>query len=285
MNPPEIFDRNTRRLKRDRAVAGFAAHAFLLDHIAESLLDRLDLVSRSFSHVLNLGCFDGRLGDALARRDITVVNADAGFGFARAAGGIQCDEDRLPFADESFDLVVSGSVLDQVNDLPGALSLIRRILKPDGLFLAGFVGAGSLPKLRSATMAADMAAGSAVGSRLHPQIDVRAAGDLLGRAGFTLPVADGERLTVRYADPLRILSDLRGMAATNTMKQRAMPLSRARLRALVESFAAETDGDGRLTEIFELIFMTGWAPGPDQPKPARRGSGKQSLTDVLHPPR
>lgn len=214
-----------------------------------------------------------------------MVSTDPGFRFAAMCGGVQCEEDQLPFAVGSFDLVVSAGVLDQVNDLPGALILIRRLLKPDGLFLAGFTGGGSLPLLRKAVLAADMATGGAVAARMHPMIDVRAAGDLLSRAGFVLPVADGEPLVVRYSDPLRLIADLRGMAMTNLLKdQRAAPYGRARLHHLVEALAAERDAEGKLPERFELIFMTGWAPGPDQPKPARRGSGVQSLASVLPRP-
>ncbi len=284
MTVPEIFDPGLRRLRRDRAASGFADHAFLIDHIAEGILDRLDGVTRDFKNALDLGCHDGRLGNALKARGMEVVSVDAGQRFAAMCGGVQCDEDRLPFAEASFDLVISAGVLDQVNDLPGALTLIRRALKPDGLFLAGLVGAGSLPLLRKAVMAADMAMGGAVASRMHPMIDVRAAGDLLARAGFTLTVADGERLAVRYSSPFRLFADLRGMAMTNMLKDRHPPaFGRERLGALVGAMAEQADGDGKLPESFELIFMTGWAPSPDQPKPARRGSGRQSLTDVFRP--
>lgn len=246
-------------------------------------MERLDIVTREFKTALVLGCYDGRLGAALQRRNIEMVPADAGFNFACAAGGIQCDEDRLPFADHSFDLIVSAGVLDQVNDLPGSLTLTRRILKPDGLFIAGLAGAGSLPRLRSAVMAADVAMGGAVGSRMHPLIDVRAAGDLLARAGFALPVADGERLTVRYADPLRIMSDLRGMAMGNLLSgQAGTGFGRERLRRLAAELAAQVDGE--VTEVLELVFMTGWAPAPGQPQPARRGSGTQSLAATLQRP-
>jgi SAM-dependent methyltransferase len=284
MSAPEIFDPELRRLRRDRAAPGFAEHAFLIDHIAEGILDRLDGVRREFGKALDLGCHDGRLGNALKARGMEVVSVDTGRRFAENCGGIQCDEDQLPFADASFDLVVSAGVLDQVNDLPGALTLIRRALRPDGLFLAGFVGAGSLPLLRNAVMTADMAAGGAVASRMHPMIDVRAAGDLLARAGFTLTVADGEPLTVRYSSPFRLFADLRGMAMTNMLKVRqAPPYSRGRLQALLAALAEQTAADGKLPETFELIFMTGWAPGPEQPKPARRGSGTHSLAKVFKP--
>lgn len=282
VEPPEIFDRRLRRLRRDRAAAGFPQYSFLRDAIVEGLLDRLDLVTRSFSQALDLGTADGSLARALGARGIDVVACDAGARFA--SGGVQCDEDRLPFEPESFDLIVSAGVLDSVNDVPGALIQCRRALRPDGLFLAGFVGAGSLPRLRSALLAADEAAGGGVPQRIHPLIDVRSAGDLLTRAGFALPVADSEPLDVGYADPLRLMTDLRGMAATNMLAGQAPPrLSRRRLATILDSFAAQGGPDGRVRERFELVFMTGWAPAPDQPKPARRGSATASLAAALRP--
>ncbi len=240
------------------------------------------MVTRTFTDALDLGCADGGMTAALRAQGMRVVPADAGFGFARAARGVQCDEDRLPFADGSFDLVVSAGVMDQVNDLPGALSLIRRVLRPDGLFLAGFVGAGSLVTLRGALIAADMAAGGAVASRIHPQIDLRGGADLLSRTGFALPVADGERLSVRYGDPLRLMGDLRGMAATNLLRgHKPPPMTRARIGAAMAHFAEQAVVDGRVTEQFEIVYLTGWAPAPSQPKPAARGSGTRSLASEL----
>jgi len=282
MSDPEIFDRTLRRLRRDRALPGFADHAFVRDHAAEELLHRLDGVTRTFSRALDLGCLDGAIGDQLAER-MSVVRADPGFGFARAARGVQCDEDRLPFADASFDLVIAAGGLETVNDLPGCLSLIRRVLVPDGLFLGALIGAGSLPRLRAALLAADMADDRAV-PRIHPQIDVRSAGDLLARAGFALPVADGETLTVRYGDPLRLIGDLRGMAGGNLLRGERPPLPRSGLPAMFEAFAGEADADGRTSERFEVVYLVGWSPAPSQPRPAARGSGSRSLADALKPP-
>lgn len=283
MSEAEIFDRRLRRLRRDRAAPRFGDHAFVIDHIGEELLFRLDAVTRSFSSALILGCADGRLSRGVASKGIKAFSADAGFAFARACGGAQCDEDRLPFADTSFDLVLSAGVLDTVNDLPGALTLVRRILRPDGFFLAGFAGAGSLPRLRAATLAADSAAG-AVPPRVHPQIDVRSGGDLLVRAGFVLPVADSDTVTAAYRDPLRLACDLRGMAAGNLLRGQKPPFfGRARLATLCNAFAAQAEPDGRVIESFEIVYLTGWSPGPDQPRPARRGSATRSLIDALKP--
>lgn len=279
VQPSEIFDRNLRRLRRDRSAPHFAHYSFVRDAIVEGLLDRLDLVKRDFMRALDLGTADGSLARALRARGIEVIAADAGARFA--AEGVQSDEDRLPFAPESFDLIVSAGVFDSVNDVPGALIQCRRALKPDGLFLAGFVGAGSLAWLRRALLEADQAAGGAIPQRVHPLIDVRAAGDLLTRAGFALPVADSESLDVGYSDPFRLLADLRGMAGTNMLVGEKRPLSRGRLAYLASAFSQAAGTDGRLRERFELVFMTGWAPGPDQPQPARRGSATASLAAAL----
>ena len=257
-------------------MADYPAHAFLRDVMVEGLIERLDAVKRDFADVLDIGTPDMQIAVPKAR----VARFDPGFRFARDARGVQGDEDRLPFADASFDAVLSAGVLDQVNDLPGALSLIRRTLRPDGLFLGAFLGGGSLPALRAALRAAE---GERPAARLHPQIDVRSAGDLLVRAGFALPVADVETFDVRYAGFGRLLDDLRGMAAANILTQRTA-LSRAALARAAAAFAAAAGPDGRTTERFAIVFVTGWAPDPSQPKPARRGSAVASLAAALKPP-
>ena len=280
------FDRALRRLRRDRAARADPDGRWLQAHLAEELAERLAMVTRPFARALDLGCGDGALARHLRERGIETVSADAGAAFAAAADGVQCDEDRLPFADRAFDLVVSAGVLDGVNDLPGALTLIRRVLKPDGLFLAAFVGAGSLPALRAAMHAADEAEGGGASPRIHPQIDVRAAGDLLGRAGFALPVADCERLTARYAMLPGLIRDLRAMAGTNLLATRARrPIGRIGLAAAIADFAGRADADGKTAERFEIVHLSGWAPGPDQPRPASRGSATASLAEALKPKR
>jgi SAM-dependent methyltransferase len=278
MPPQAIFDRAARRRRRDRAAADFAAHDFLRAAMLDGIADRLATVTRAFRDILDLGCFDGGFVPPAGAR---IARLDAGFRFARGAGGVQADEDRLPFADASFDAVVSAGVLDQVDDLPGALALARRVLRPDGLFLAALVGAGSFPRLRQALRVGD---GDRPAARLHPQVDVRSAGDLLVRAGFALPVADVETLEIGYPDLGRLLDDLRGAALTNVLIDR-VPLTRRSIGTAMESFAAAAGPDGRVRERVELLFLTGWAPDPSQPKPARRGSGGTSLADALKPRR
>jgi hypothetical protein len=131
------------------------------------------------------------------------------------------------------------------------------------------------------SLAADMAGGGAVRARVHPQIEVRAAGDLLARAGFALPVADSHRLSARYSSLFSLFSDLRGMAATNILAGSRPPLTRRWLADAVAAFAERAEPDGKTTEHFEIVAFTGWSPGPDQPKPAKRGSASASLAEAL----
>jgi SAM-dependent methyltransferase len=271
-----LFDRTTRRLRRDRAQPCYGEYDFLRAAMLDGLAERLDAVKRPITAVLDLGCFDRAF---VAPPSARVARVDTGYRFARASGGVQGDEDRLPFADASFDCVVSAGVLDQVDDLPGALALVRRVLRPDGVFLGAFLGAGSLSTLRACLREAEAERPAA---RLHPQVDVRAAGDLLMRAGLTLPVADVEMLSARYGSLARLLEDLRGMAGTSILIERP-PLSRAVLARASAAFAAMADADGRTTERFHIVYLTGWAPDPSQPTPARRGSATASLATALKP--
>ncbi|HZF96413.1 MAG TPA: methyltransferase domain-containing protein [Allosphingosinicella sp.] len=278
----EPFDRALRRLRRDRAARIGGDADYLLRRAADELGHRLGAVTREFRRALVLGNGSPALAAMLAERGIDVTRADPGSAFA--AGGVQCDEDRLPFADGVFDLVLSVGVLDGVNDLPGALTLVRRALKPDGLFLGAFAGAGSLPRLRRAMHAAEEAEGAPAAPRIHPQVDLRAAGDLLSRAGFALPVVDAEGVTVRFSSFRRLVADLRAMAATNLLRSRARrPLTRLGFAAAAADFESQADPEGKTGERFEIVYLIGWAPAPDQPRPARRGSATISLADALKP--
>ncbi|MFD1105561.1 methyltransferase domain-containing protein [Sphingobium olei] len=275
---PDIFDRSRRARQRDRMVPGFADHDFLYRAMLDELLDRLRDVQRDLPEALVIGCPDDSAKAALEAMGKRVACVDAGFLAAQAARGVQADEDALPFADDSFNLILACGTLDSVNDLPGALILMRRILRPDGLLLAAFSGAGSLPRLKSALLAAE---DDRPAQHVHPQVDVRSAGDLLSRAGFAMPVADGETLTIRYGDIVRLMHDLRGMGAGNILTTGAPALTRDILMRAAAHFAQAADADGRTGEQMAILYLSGWKPDPSQAKPARRGSATVSLADAL----
>lgn len=193
------------------------------------------------------------------------------------------DEERLPFADQSLALVTSLLALQSVNDLPGALVQIRRALAPDGLFLGCFFGGFTLTELRQALTEAESELEGGASPRVAPFADVRAAGSLLQRAGFTLPVTDAEPVTVRYGHPLALLADLRAMGLTNVLHaRRRTPLRRSTLMRAMAIYADRfSDPDGKVRATFEMIWVSGWAAHESQQKPLKPGSAKARLADAL----
>ena len=199
-----------------------------------------------------------------------------------AAARLVLDEERLPFTDASVDLVVSLLSLHWTNDLPGALAQIRRALKPDGLFLGALFGGASLQELRWALTEAELELTGGAGPRVSPFADAADGANLLQRAGFALPVSDIDRVTVRYADPLRLMADLRAMGETGVLAERPRPLTRAVLGRAVDLYRSRYgEPDGRVRATFEIVSLAGWAPHPDQQKPLRPGSAKMRLADAL----
>lgn len=275
--PRILFSHDRRRLAMARGQRMAAKHggAFLSEHMAEEIIERLSWVNRSFADALVIGHAPAMVVDALAARGITVTRAGP------VGMDVACEEDALPFAPASFDLVLAIGTLDSVNDLPGALIQINRSLRPDGLMMAAMIGAGSLPRLKAAMLAADEAGGRGVAAHIHPQIDVRAAGDLLQRARFAMPVADSDTLMVRYSALPALVRDLRCHGWTNVLASAAPPVGRAGLIAALQNFAEAAEADGKTAERFEIVYLSGWAPSPDQPKPAKRGSATTSLAGVL----
>ena len=263
--PPEIFDRRRRHALRERA-AHRGRDCFLWSYIADELAERLALVSRMFENALIIGPMAGYADRITGERECSVSSANL------------VEEDRLPFDPQSFDLVIAAGTLDSVNDLPGALVQIRRILKPDGLFLGHMFGAGSLATLKSLMLAAD---GKFAAPHIHPQIDLRSAADLLSRAGFALPVADSDVVPVRYRDWRTIVADIRDSGIGNALAGTRRYLGRGMPFRLDAEWRRRADESGKLEEQFNHIFLSGWSPAPDQPKPARRGSGQVSLSAVL----
>lgn len=282
-----VFDRRSVRLHRDRAAASLHEHDFLVREIAHRLVERLDDVRRKFPVALDLGCRHGYLADDLARRGgvRTLVHCDLSPEMVGRAASpcLVADEEALPFAAGSFDLVVSLLNLHWVNDLPGALLQVRQVLKPDGLFLAAMFGGETLKELRRALAEAEMEGEGGLSPRTSPLADVRDAGNLLQRAGFTLPVADSETLVVSYADPLALLADLRGMGETNAVLERRKTVSRrATLFGALERYRQlYRDADNRVPATFQVIYLTAWAPDASQPRPLRRGSAAARLADAL----
>ncbi|MFN4283244.1 MAG: methyltransferase domain-containing protein [Alphaproteobacteria bacterium] len=282
------FDRAAVRRHRDRAAPRLARHDFLLREVGARLGERIADIRRDFPRVLDLGAHDGFMADQLgAAGGELVAQCDLSpamtFANARGTARLVADEELLPFAPASFDLAVSNLSLHWVNDLPGALAQVRRALKPDGFFLASLLGGDSLFELRRCLMDAELRVEGGVSPRVSPMADIRDAGNLLTRAGFALPVADSDTITVSYANAFDLMKELRGMGESNAVAERRKTF--ARRQVLLEAAALYqkeyADDDGRVTVTFQTLYLGGWTPHESQQKPLRPGSAAHRLADAL----
>lgn len=288
--PPRLFDRALVRRRLDRAAPGFDTAAFLHERVAQDAVDRLAAIMRDFPVAVDLSARRGAFARALAASDAReriglVIEADISPAMLKGRSGprVVIDEETLPFAPASLDLVVSSLGLHWTNDVVGALIQIRRALKPDGLFIGAFFGGSTLFELRRSLIDAEAELTDGAGSRVSPFADPADGAGLLQRAGFALPVADMDRVSVRYSHPLKLMADLRQMGETSALAERhPRPLTRAVLARACELYMDRFgEPDGKAPATFEILTLTGWAPHESQQQPLKPGSAKMRLADAL----
>ncbi len=276
MNAPHIlFDRKLLR-ERQRRAEKSGAEKFLLERACEELSERLSAINRKFSRATLIETPDAtvlkqKLLAAGQIENIDLLHIDDR---SEMIGGTQ---------DPHYDLAISLLSMQWLNDLPGVLAQIKRLLKPDGLFIAAMIGGDSLAELRDALASAESEIEGGISPRVSPFVEVRVLGGLLQRAGLALPVTDVERLTVRYANALELMRDLRRMGAANALHERSRkPMKRATLFRAAEIYRQRSgDADGRVRATFEMLWLSGWAPHESQQQPLKPGSAKARLADAL----
>jgi SAM-dependent methyltransferase len=263
---PPLFDFHTAQAARVRA-RRIKGERFLDQAALEGFNDRLAPVARRFERGL-------WIGDVLP---------DAIKSFAEYWNLAEFDENELLQAGEGqYDLAISLYSLQAINDLPGALIQIRHALKPDGLFLASLFGGATLTELRESFAFAESEIFGGISPRIAPFADVRDIGALLQRGGFALPVADVERLRVRYSELAALIHDLRAHGQSNALTARQKgAVSRRAFNTLKAYYSAHHSADGKLSATFETLYLTGWAPHQSQQQPLKPGSAKHRLSEAL----
>jgi NADH dehydrogenase [ubiquinone] 1 alpha subcomplex assembly factor 5 len=275
-NSMAIFDHRALRRHRARAAGMSTDAGFLFREGAERLLDRLADIKRPFGRALDLDSRDEAVSERLRGAGIETVTAGD-------SAALNVDLEVLPFAPASFDLVVSGLAFHWVNDLPGTLLQLRRILRPDGLLLVNLFAGETLEALRIALLEAESEIENGASPRVSPFADPRDLAGLLQRAGFALPVVDSDRVVVDYPDAWKLMRDLRAMGETNasTLRHRHFTRRTTLMRAAEIYRARFGDKDGRIPAAFEIATLTAWAPHDAQPRPLRPGTAETRLADAL----
>ena len=272
--PPILFDYNRKSAVDARACCIGAKDAdFLINRAMDDLQDRLRATNRDFPQALDLFSPSADITSAIQNSEkigsLSTRNTDAG-------------RDDLRLEPQSLELIISVFGIHWLNDLPGALAQIKGALRPDGLFLGVLPGEGTLQELRDCLLIAETQITGGATMRIDPFVEIRQAGNLLQRAGFTLPVVDLDEFVVRYSDMFALIRDLRAMGATSTLieNRKAAP---KKLFSLANEIYNEkyADDDGKIRASFKFIHLSGWAEHESQQKPLKRGSAKNKLSDFL----
>lgn len=265
------------RRQFQRASESFDAHAVVFETVGERLRDRLDLLAIKPSRVLELGCRSGYQLAVLQERypEALIVGADPAPGLPAAAGDawpgwlrrpwvsarstlqrsalapvrIACDPHELPFASESFDLVVSNLLLPWCHSPHLVFEEVARILTAGGAFLFTSAGPDTLIEYRAAWAAID--------SHLHGfgLLDMHDLGDAMMGAGFAAPVLDRDNLQVDYPDIEALQNELRQLGAANIAQGRRYGLMAPSVRQSLNTVIAD---DGRFAVTLELVQGHGW---------------------------
>lgn len=290
-SPQSLIDDAAHLHHRDRVAPRFDQFDFLKKAVTERIMDRVDTISRDLPHVLDIGCHNGVLTEALlASPKITSVSAmDPSLAMAAltkdrcGVDAVAAPYDAIPFEGLLFDGIFSAFALHWANDLPGVLIQLRQRLKPDGVMMVALAGGETLAGLRGAMASAETEISGGMSPRVLPMGDIRDMGGLISRAGLTMPVADSDTITVTYDNLFSLMADLRGMGEVNAMHSRVkrMTSKSVFMRAAEiyqQRFSTE---DGRIKVDFEIVTLTGWAPDASQPQPLKPGSASQSLASAL----
>lgn len=273
-----VFDRQAVRQKRNRAAIHLNDHGFLVDWSMQQILSRLEDIKRTYSMALQVGNraeikeFADYKIDQLYTLDLA----------EKLYPNVQGDEELLPFASDSFDLVLSPLSLHNTNDLPGVLSQIQYCLKPDGLFIASMLGGETLYELREIMNKVELSMFGGIQPHVAPFADMPQIGSLMQRAGFNLPVIDSEKVTVTYDNAFKLMQDLRLMGEGNSMTARQKKFNRRDFFNMVtQEYDKKFNENGKIIATFEIIFLIGWAPHESQQTPLRPGSAKNRMAEAL----
>ncbi|KAH9899453.1 S-adenosyl-L-methionine-dependent methyltransferase [Cubamyces lactineus] len=299
VGPFQVFDRNVKRIQKDRAAArdgGARSRTvdYVRDEIADRMIERFQDIKRKFNTVLDLGSGSGhfsKLLDAettgkaiLLDSSEKLLHRDPDTAFDVEVERIHADEENLLQAipPNSQEAIVSCLSLHWVNDLPGVLVQIREALKPDGVFLGALFGGDTLFELRTSLQLAEVEREGGISPHVSPMTDSRDMSNLLGRAGFTLLTVDVDEVKVAYPSMWELMEDLQDMGENNAVVGRRHFIHRDTLAA-ASAIYKELHGheDGSVPATFQVIYVIGWKPAPNQPKPLERGSGQTNLKDVL----
>ncbi|MCG5547396.1 malonyl-ACP O-methyltransferase BioC [Halorhodospira halochloris] len=263
------FERDKVRQRFDKAASSYDQVAVLQREVGNRLLESLRPAQIDPSRILDLGAGTGYVTRSLLKefRQASVFALDVApamlrhnrprghwLPWVRKPHCVCADLHSLPFADATFDLVVSNLALQWSDDLPRALAEIRRVTSPQGAVFFSTFGPQTLYELREAWSEVDDY------EHVHRFIDKHTVGDLMLAAGFSGPVVSGENITLTYDQPREAMRDLKKLGAANLATNRSRGLTSPHRLARVEAAysIAHRNQQGRVPATYEVIYGHAW---------------------------
>lgn len=301
-----VFDRQLKRRQWAHCLNNLPDHSYyeyLREESARQITDRLEDITRSFPFALELGSYNGTLGEMIqSGQGLQGIGGIGGIqhliqassshklttkshsGQPVAVTNMMIDEEFLPFKEDSFDLVLSSLHMHWVNDLPSALSQVFRVLKPDGAFIASFLGGNTLQELRHCLYLAELERKGGVSPHCSPLLLASDIAALIQSAGFAMPTVDVDTVTVSYPDAFSLMEHIWKMGEGHATFSRQFQVGRDTFLAMAAIYQKLYGlEDGSVKATFEMIYTIGWKPHASQPKPCKRGSAQRSLKDLAQP--
>lgn len=203
----------------------------MVDNIAEcsffkyaafDIIERLNIIDKEFPDILDLECRTGILTKLLVQNYnyAIIVAASASNVMLQSfdhTPKLLVDEENLPFKSASFDLITFSLGLHWINDVQNFLLQIKRILKPNGLFIGNFIGGNSLKELRMKFIEAEIALSRPHFQHVSPFIHFDHVTPLLGQAGFTEIIVDYENIQLSYKSPLDFIRELKNIGESGAL--------------------------------------------------------------------
>jgi SAM-dependent methyltransferase len=249
-NSQNLFDRQLlqKNYKRYQRVVG--DYNFLYTEIANIILENIELQNRAFDAIFEINKISNFFQENLRYQSFDSCSFDE-----------ICDEEKINFPHQKYDLIISNSDLHFINNVPQFLAKIKSALKPDGLFIASFYGDENLPELHKAIYQAENEIYGGISARMPPTIDIKSSAQLLAQVGFKNPVADLEKIKIDYENPLKLLRDLKFSGQGNVMLQRSRKFfSKKLLQKLLEKYENFYDKNTQsYPATFSVITISGSA--------------------------
>lgn len=222
------------------------------------------------ARIIDIGAGTGKLLRLLVERfpGAQVTGMDMAYGMTLAARHnlpgegrgrlVTGDAEAVPFADGSFDLVVSTSTFQWLEQLDTAFGEAYRVLEPGGSFRFALFGERTLHELRSSYRQACRAAGRGEENRTRRFVSASDVEAALAGAGFDGCHAHAELELESYPDVPALLRAIRGIGAGNPAPVSCRGLAERRVMLeMMEIYRRVYAAGDLIPATYEVIYGAG----------------------------